>query len=117
MEFADDREKYIEFLTILNDYARSVTDLRGTIARMEELLKGRKHLIITFRTFLPKEPQITLDGNDDDKAGEAKIKHLERKLLDINLRTADCVLMRPSPSEPSKPSYVARIEGIEADSQ
>ncbi|XP_045804595.1 paired amphipathic helix protein Sin3-like 2 [Trifolium pratense] len=87
MEFADDREKYTEFLTILNDYARSVTDLRGTIARMEELLKGHKHLIITFRTFLPKEPQITLDGNDDDKAGEAKIEHLERKLLDINLRS------------------------------
>ncbi|MCI14586.1 paired amphipathic helix protein Sin3-like 4-like, partial [Trifolium medium] len=37
--FADDREKYDEFLTILKD-ARNVTDLRGIIARMEELLKG-----------------------------------------------------------------------------
>ncbi|WJX68777.1 hypothetical protein P8452_53116 [Trifolium repens] len=56
MEFADDRDKYDEFLTILKD-ARNVTDLRAV----------------------------------------------------------DYVLMRPY--EPLKPSYVARIEGIEADSQ
>ncbi|MCI44333.1 paired amphipathic helix protein Sin3-like 1, partial [Trifolium medium] len=61
-----------------------MTDLEGIIARMEELLKGHTHLIMTFRTFLPKEHQITLDGNDDnDKADEVKIEQLERKLLDI----------------------------------
>jgi histone deacetylase complex regulatory component SIN3 len=84
MEFADDRDKYDEFLTILKD-ARNVTDLTGIIARMEELLKAHTHLIMTFRTFLPKEHRITLDGNDD-KADEAKIEQLERKLLDIRSR-------------------------------
>jgi paired amphipathic helix protein Sin3a len=84
VEFADNRDKYDEFLTILKD-ARNVTDLRGIIARMEELLKAHTHLIMTFRTFLPKEHRITLDGNDD-KADEAKIEQLERKLLDIRSR-------------------------------
>ncbi|CAJ2660037.1 unnamed protein product [Trifolium pratense] len=60
MEFADNREKYNEFLTILKD-ARSATNLRGIKARMEKLLRGHTHLIKTFRTFLPKEYQITLD--------------------------------------------------------
>jgi histone deacetylase complex regulatory component SIN3 len=83
MEFADDRDKYDEFLTILKD-ARNVTDLRGIIARMEELLKAHTHLIMIFRTFLPKKYQITLDDNND-KADEAK--QLERKLLLLDIRS------------------------------
>ncbi|MCH82379.1 BAH and coiled-coil domain-containing protein 1-like, partial [Trifolium medium] len=35
--------------------------------------------------------------------------------MNKNIKAGDCVLMRPA--EPSKPSYVARIEGIEADSR
>ncbi|GAU35006.1 hypothetical protein TSUD_103290 [Trifolium subterraneum] len=83
MEFADDREKYDEFLTILKDSRRNLTDSRGIAARMEELLKGHTHLLITFRTFIPKEHQITLDGNDDVKAYEPEIEQLGRKVSDI----------------------------------
>ncbi|KAM2543177.1 hypothetical protein TB2_022528 [Malus domestica] len=37
------------------------------------------------------------------------------KPINRTIRAGDCVLMRPS--EPGKPSYVAKIERIEADSR
>jgi histone deacetylase complex regulatory component SIN3 len=51
---------------------------------MEELLKAHTHLIMTFRTFLPKKYQISLDDNND-MADEAK--QLERKLLLLDIRS------------------------------
>ncbi|WJX36255.1 hypothetical protein P8452_24153 [Trifolium repens] len=48
----------------------------------------------------PKPPKRTLESYP--------VKHMNK-----NIKAGDCVLMRPA--EPSKPSYVARIEGIEAD--
>ncbi|XP_027903213.1 chromatin remodeling protein SHL isoform X2 [Vigna unguiculata] len=48
----------------------------------------------------PKAPRRTLESYS--------VKHISK-----TIRAGDCVLMRPS--DPAKPSYVARIERIEAD--
>ncbi|KAF5448878.1 hypothetical protein F2P56_029374, partial [Juglans regia] len=48
----------------------------------------------------PKAPRRTLDSYT--------VKHINK-----TIRAGDCVLMRPS--DPSKPSYVAKIDRIEAD--
>ncbi|KAG6651711.1 hypothetical protein CIPAW_06G131800 [Carya illinoinensis] len=48
----------------------------------------------------PKAPRRTLESYT--------VKHINK-----TIRGGDCVLMRPS--DPSKPSYVAKIERIEAD--
>ncbi|XP_061362885.1 chromatin remodeling protein SHL [Gastrolobium bilobum] len=50
----------------------------------------------------PKAPRRTLESYT--------VKHINK-----TIRAGDCVLMRPS--DPGKPSYVARIERIEADSR
>lgn len=58
--FKDRREKYDEFLEVMKDFKAQRIDTAGVIARVKELFKGHRNLILGFNTFLPKGYEITL---------------------------------------------------------
>ncbi|WOL03842.1 paired amphipathic helix protein Sin3-like 4 isoform X2 [Canna indica] len=58
--FQDKREKYDEFLEVMKDFKSQRIDTHGVIARVKELFKGHRDLILGFNTFLPKGYEIKL---------------------------------------------------------
>ncbi|KAL8150199.1 hypothetical protein V2J09_020007 [Rumex salicifolius] len=54
------KEKYDEFLEVMKDFKAQRIDTTGVIARVKELFKGHRNLILGFNTFLPKGYEITL---------------------------------------------------------
>ncbi|KAG6520399.1 hypothetical protein ZIOFF_017449 [Zingiber officinale] len=58
--FQDKREKYDEFLEVMKDFKSQRIDTNGVIARVKELFKGHRDLILGFNTFLPKGYEIKL---------------------------------------------------------
>ncbi|KAK7317565.1 hypothetical protein RJT34_01912 [Clitoria ternatea] len=63
--FQDKREKYDDFLEVMKDFKAQRTDTLGVIARVKELFKGHRDLILGFNTFLPKGYEITLPLDDE----------------------------------------------------
>lgn len=63
--FQDKREKYDEFLEVMKDFKAQRTDTAGVIARVKQLFKGHRDLILGFNTFLPKGYEITLPLEDE----------------------------------------------------
>ncbi|KAF8407976.1 hypothetical protein HHK36_007116 [Tetracentron sinense] len=63
--FQDKREKYDEFLEVMKDFKAQRIDTTGVIARVKELFKGHRDLILGFNTFLPKGYEITLSLEDE----------------------------------------------------
>ncbi|KAA8529502.1 hypothetical protein F0562_033699 [Nyssa sinensis] len=63
--FQDNREKYDEFLEVMKDFKAQRIDTAGVIARVKELFKGHRDLILGFNTFLPKGYEITLPQEDE----------------------------------------------------
>ncbi|KAF8399358.1 hypothetical protein HHK36_015223 [Tetracentron sinense] len=63
--FQDRREKYDEFLEVMKDFKAQRIDTTGVIARVKELFKGHRDLILGFNTFLPKGYEITLPLEDE----------------------------------------------------
>ncbi|KAM7468597.1 hypothetical protein LguiB_016159 [Lonicera macranthoides] len=59
--FQDNRGKYNEFLEVMKDFKAQSIDTAGVIARVKELFKGHRDLILGFNTFLPKGYEITLE--------------------------------------------------------
>lgn len=66
--FLDKKEKYAEFLDIMKDFKAQRVDTTGVIARVKELFKGHRKLILGFNTFLPKGFEITLSQEDEPQA-------------------------------------------------
>ncbi|XP_057529106.1 paired amphipathic helix protein Sin3-like 3 isoform X2 [Amaranthus tricolor] len=66
--FQDKKEKYEEFLEVMKDFKAQRIDTTGVIARVKELFKGHRNLILGFNTFLPKGYEITLPPEDDPPA-------------------------------------------------
>ncbi|KAJ7943566.1 Paired amphipathic helix protein Sin3-like [Quillaja saponaria] len=64
--FQDNREKYDDFLEVMKDFKALRIDTSGVIARVKELFKGHRDLILGFNTFLPKGYEITLPLEDDE---------------------------------------------------
>ncbi|XP_047318696.1 paired amphipathic helix protein Sin3-like 4 [Impatiens glandulifera] len=58
--FQDNKGKYDQFLDVMKDFKAQRTDTTGVIARVKELFKGHRDLILGFNTFLPKGHEITL---------------------------------------------------------
>ncbi|KAL8161565.1 hypothetical protein V2J09_013054 [Rumex salicifolius] len=58
--FHDKKEKYDEFLEVMKDFKAQRIDTAGVIARVKELFKGHRDLILGFNTFLPKGYEIVL---------------------------------------------------------
>ncbi|XWS68918.1 hypothetical protein CRYUN_Cryun04dG0134600 [Craigia yunnanensis] len=63
--FEEKREKYDEFLEVMKDFKAQRIDTAGVIARVKELFKGYRDLILGFNTFLPKGYEITLPVEDE----------------------------------------------------
>lgn len=53
-EFQDEIEKYDEFLNVMKDFKAMRIDTNGVIARLKDLFKGHKNLILGFNIFVPK---------------------------------------------------------------
>ncbi|GMJ13159.1 SIN3-like 4 [Hibiscus trionum] len=64
--FQEKREKYDEFLEVMKDFKAQRIDTAGVIARVKELFKGYRDLILGFNTFLPKGYEITLPLGDEE---------------------------------------------------
>ncbi|KAF5185154.1 Paired amphipathic helix protein sin3-like [Thalictrum thalictroides] len=63
--FQDRRDKYDEFLEVMKDFKAQRIDTTGVIARVKDLFKGHRDLILGFNTFLPKGYEITLPLEDE----------------------------------------------------
>ncbi|KVH97754.1 hypothetical protein Ccrd_000113, partial [Cynara cardunculus var. scolymus] len=66
--FLDRRDRYTEFLDVMKDFKAQRIDTTGVIARVKELFKGNRRLILGFNTFLPKGYEITLSDEDEPHA-------------------------------------------------
>ncbi|KAF5726781.1 paired amphipathic helix protein Sin3-like 4-like isoform X3 [Tripterygium wilfordii] len=63
--FQNNREKYDDFLEVMKDFKAQRVDTTGVIARVKELFKGHRELILGFNTFLPKGFEITLASDNE----------------------------------------------------
>ncbi|KAI3818168.1 hypothetical protein L1987_11971 [Smallanthus sonchifolius] len=66
--FHDNEEKYAEFLDVMKDFRAQRVDTTGVIARVKELFRGHRELILGFNTFLPKGYEIVLSQDDEPHA-------------------------------------------------
>eukprot|EP00850_Spirogloea_muscicola_P025297 SM002688S09848 [mRNA] locus=s2688:3:1598:- [translate_table: standard] len=73
-KFKDDKDKYNEFLEVMKDFKAQRIDTSGVIARVKDLFRGHRPLILGFNTFLPKGFEITLPPEDDGGGGGAPKK-------------------------------------------
>ncbi|PIA62320.1 hypothetical protein AQUCO_00200364v1 [Aquilegia coerulea] len=64
--FQDKKDKYDEFLDVMKDFKAQRIDTAGVIARVKDLFKGHRDLILGFNTFLPKGYEITLPLDGDE---------------------------------------------------
>eukprot|EP01119_Soliformovum_irregulare_P017282 TRINITY_DN5110_c0_g3_i1.p1 TRINITY_DN5110_c0_g3~~TRINITY_DN5110_c0_g3_i1.p1 ORF type:complete len:1099 (+),score=261.83 TRINITY_DN5110_c0_g3_i1:72-3299(+) len=63
-QFATQPKVYNQFLDIMKDFKAQAIDTPGVIARVSELFKGHKNLILGFNTFLP--PGYKIEAVPDD---------------------------------------------------
>ncbi|KAK7386922.1 hypothetical protein VNO78_27297 [Psophocarpus tetragonolobus] len=75
--FQDKREKYDDFLEVMKDFKAQRIDTAGVIARVKELFKGHKDLILGFNTFLPKGYEITLPLEDEQPPQKKPVEFAE----------------------------------------
>ncbi|KAK7362067.1 hypothetical protein VNO77_04167 [Canavalia gladiata] len=75
--FQDKREKYDDFLEVMKDFKAQRIDTTGVIARVKELFKGHKDLILGFNTFLPKGYEITLPLEDEQPSQKKPVEFSE----------------------------------------
>ncbi|KAG8654028.1 paired amphipathic helix protein Sin3-like 4 isoform X4 [Manihot esculenta] len=81
--FQDKREKYDDFLEVMKDFKAQRIDTAGVIARVKELFKGHRDLILGFNTFLPKGYEITLPL-DDEQPPQKKPVEFEEAINFVN---------------------------------
>lgn len=75
--FQDKREKYDDFLEVMKDFKAQRIDTTGVIARVKELFKGHRGLILGFNTFLPKGYEITLPLEDEQPVPKKPVEFEE----------------------------------------
>ncbi|KAI9111373.1 hypothetical protein K1719_017063 [Acacia pycnantha] len=75
--FQDKREKYDDFLEVMKDFKAQRVDTVGVIARVKELFKGHRDLILGFNTFLPKGYEITLPLDDEQPVQKKPVEFEE----------------------------------------
>ncbi|CAL0311940.1 unnamed protein product [Lupinus luteus] len=81
--FQDKKDKYDEFLEVMKDFKAQRLDTTGVIARVKELFKGNRDLILGFNTFLPKGYEITLPL-DDEQPPQKKPVEFEEAINFVN---------------------------------
>nr|XP_025690647.1 paired amphipathic helix protein Sin3-like 5 isoform X1 [Arachis hypogaea] len=75
--FYDKPEKYANFLQVMKDFRAQRTDTDDVIARVKELFKGHRNLIVGFNTFLPKEHEIALPLEDEQPQQNKPVDFVE----------------------------------------
>ncbi|MED6136698.1 Paired amphipathic helix protein Sin3-like 4 [Stylosanthes scabra] len=75
--FQDKRDKYDDFLEVMKDFKAQRVDTAGVIARVKELFKGHRDLILGFNTFLPRGYEITLPLEDEQPAPKKPVEFEE----------------------------------------
>ncbi|KAL2904207.1 Paired amphipathic helix protein Sin3-like 3 [Bienertia sinuspersici] len=75
--FQDKKEKYDEFLEVMKDFKAQRIDTSGVIARVKDLFKGHRNLILGFNTFLPKGYEITLPPEDENPPAKKPVEFEE----------------------------------------
>eukprot|EP01116_Phalansterium_solitarium_P019014 TRINITY_DN5195_c0_g1_i1.p1 TRINITY_DN5195_c0_g1~~TRINITY_DN5195_c0_g1_i1.p1 ORF type:complete len:1266 (+),score=480.31 TRINITY_DN5195_c0_g1_i1:73-3870(+) len=68
LQFANQPKVYNQFLDIMKDFKAQCIDTPGVIARVSELFKGHKNLILGFNTFLPPGYKIEYVPDDESDA-------------------------------------------------
>ncbi|CAI8587747.1 unnamed protein product [Vicia faba] len=81
--FQDKRDKYEDFLEVMKDFKAQRIDTAGVIARVKDLFRGHRDLILGFNTFLPKGYEITLP-NEDDQPHSKKPVEFEEAMSFVN---------------------------------
>jgi len=66
LQFADNPKVYNQFLDIMKDFKSQAIDTPGVIARVTELFKGHRNLILGFNNFLP--PGYKIEYPEDQPA-------------------------------------------------
>ncbi|KAJ8760863.1 hypothetical protein K2173_021901 [Erythroxylum novogranatense] len=75
--FQDKREKYDDFLEVMKDFKAQRVDTAGVIARVKDLFKGHRNLILGFNTFLPKGYEITLPPDNEQPSQKKPVQFEE----------------------------------------
>ncbi|XP_050947130.1 paired amphipathic helix protein Sin3-like 4 isoform X3 [Cucumis melo] len=75
--FQDKRQQYEDFLEVMKDFKAQRIDTAGVIARVKDLFKGHRDLILGFNTFLPKGYEITLPLEDDQPTQKKPVEFEE----------------------------------------
>ncbi|KAL9246447.1 hypothetical protein vseg_019981 [Gypsophila vaccaria] len=93
--FSDKKEKYDEFLEVMKDFKAQRIDTSGVIARVKELFKGHRDLILGFNTFLPKGFEITLPPEDEQPPAKKPVEFEEAinfvNKIKLRFQGDDCV--------------------------
>eukprot|EP00249_Psilotum_nudum_P001045 c13326_g1_i1 orf=230-2287(+) len=63
--FKDNMEKYGEFLEVMKDFKAQRIDTAGVTARVKDLFKNHRNLILGFNAFVPEGHKITLLPEDE----------------------------------------------------
>ncbi|TKY58570.1 Paired amphipathic helix protein Sin3 4 [Spatholobus suberectus] len=78
--FQDESEKYDDFLEVMKDFKAQRIDTIGVIARVKELFKGHRDLILGFNTFLPKGYEMKLSLEDEQPPQKKPIEFTEEAI-------------------------------------
>ncbi|XP_076902089.1 paired amphipathic helix protein Sin3-like 4 isoform X2 [Bidens hawaiensis] len=81
--FQDKKEKYDEFLKVMNDFKAQRLDTTGVVERVKELFDGNRELILGFNPFLPKGFEITLP-RENAQHNVKKPLDLEEAIVFVN---------------------------------
>ncbi|CAK9308573.1 unnamed protein product [Citrullus colocynthis] len=78
--FRDKKEKYEDFLEVMKEFKAQRIDTVGVIARVKQLFKGHRDLILGFNTFLPKGYAITCPLEDETPPQKKKPVQFEEAI-------------------------------------
>ncbi|KAM1015235.1 hypothetical protein ACFX2I_045038 [Malus domestica] len=87
--FCDKEENYEKFLEIMKDFKAKRAVTEDVVARVKELFKGHKDLILGFNPFLPEGYQITPDDDEDATSLKQTVDEDEEAAGSINLTNED----------------------------
>ncbi|KAI3679620.1 hypothetical protein L2E82_51160 [Cichorium intybus] len=111
--FLDKKEKYAEFLDIMKDLKAQRVDTTGVIARVKELFKGHRKLILGFNAFLAEGFEMTLSQEDEPEAkkpveSEEAIQFVNKIKMRFQSASSHWALLRQS--APLRRVFCLRLE-------
>ncbi|MCL7032823.1 hypothetical protein MKW94_013144 [Papaver nudicaule] len=77
--FQDRKDKYDEFLKVMQDFNAQRIDTTGVLALVKDLFKGHRDLILGFNTFLTKVYEINLPLDMDEPLAKKSVEQEKLK--------------------------------------